>query len=506
MSSAGRNWQDIARGARVNFLGILARSARAIYLVFVARMFGVEVLGLYLLSWTVVDVSSKLGLFGLDRGLLRFLPRQGAGVDPELRARLTQSAVGIALSASLATAMALFLLAPLVARVVLNQAEAVPALRILAWGVVPLALSSVLLAITRVERRMEFDVWTRSLIEPGLLLGLALLFAGLGWQQYGLYVAKLVALTAGLGASIVFVRRLRLLAFRPLVRRALDRRFWWRETFASRLASFCLPIGCYDLLALSIVSLDFLFLARFVGPRELGIYGAAVQVAILIKKARQAFEPALIPVLSQELQRDNRAGARESLDRASRWVVAIDLGFLLVVAVFGREILRLFGPAFGDGALPLLLITLAWGINGVWGIAENVILLEKPHWNLWNWLAVAPLAVGLNLLLIPRFGLAGAAASLLAVMSVVCGARLWQAHRLVGWRPFHIELLTMGAVGLVVGLLTYALKGAGPDAVWFRVLLGAGMVAVYAGAIRRVGGLAGADMPSPAEGFDVQVE
>lgn len=504
MSRTRRNWQDIARGARVNFVGILARSLRAIYLVFVARLFGVEVLGLFLLSWTVVDVSAKLGLVGLDRGLLRFLPRQDAGAEPAIRARLVQTAVGIALAASLASAIALFLLAPLVARVVLNQAEAGPPLQILAWGIVPLALSSVLLAITRAERRMEFEAWTRSVIEPALLLGLALPVAALGWQRYGLYVAQLLALAGGLCASILFVHRLRLVAFGPMLGRLLDRRFWRHDTFTSRLASFSLPIGCYDLLAMSVVSIDFLVLARFVGPRELGIYGAAVQVGTLIKKARQAFEPALIPVLSQELQRNDRAGARESLDRVSRWVAAIDLGFLLVVAVFGGDILRLFGSGFATGALPLVLIALAWAVNGIWGIAENVVLLERPRWNLWNWVAGAPLAVGLNLLLIPRYGAVGAAASLVVVMSTMCAVRLWQARRLVGWWPFHTNLLVTGAVGFALGLVTWTLKAGGPDAVWFRVILGVGMVAVYAGVIRRIGGLTREDARSGRRATDVR--
>lgn len=478
-SPSGPDWQDIARGARVNFLGILARSFRAVYLILVARLFGAEVLGLYLLSWGVVDLLSKAGLFGLDRAVVRFVSPGDSG--PRRNARLTEI-LRLAVPTTVLTALGAYLLAPTLARVVLDQPAAVPPLRILAWGIVPLVLTSVLLAITRVERRMQYEVWTKSVVEPVLLLLGAVALAEVGEDGTGLYLAQLAALVGGFVAAVLIVRRLRLVRLSPLLTKPTHQA---GSALGLRpLVAFALPIAIYDLIAIGVMSLDFFMLARFVSPLELGVYGAAVQVAIVVKKARQGFEPILIPVLAQQLQRGDTCLARDGLDRVSRHILSIDVGFLLLVTVFGSEILRLFGDGFEAGATVLVLLTLAHSINGFWGFAENVAMLRRPQWNLWIWLAAAPVAVAVYGSVIPRFGAVGAAGGAVMIVLGIVGARLWHAKRLVGWSPSWRDAgWAFGLAGLI-GTVTYGLKVNGPDVIIYRVCLGAAMVAVYAWAAR----------------------
>lgn len=508
MTTALQNWRDIKRGTGVNLLGLLARSFRGIYLIVVARLFGAEVLGLFLLSWGVVDVVSKLGLFGLDRGLVRFLPRHDAPAGAEERERLVSSALAVVLPASLCTALALYVLADPVASVLLKQTAAIRPLQILAWAIVPDSLCAVLLAVMRVERRMQYEVWIRSLVEPASLLVVAIALSMTPWGALGLYIAQLAAFVISLLASIVVLARLRLVPVGRVLAQALRSATTIREPYVGRLRSFSFPIALYDFIAMAVMSLDLFLLARFVGAREIGIYGAAVQIAALVKKSRQSVEPVLIPVLAQELQQGRPEGVRRSLDDVTRWIVATNVGFLLLVGVFGREILRLFGPEFGAAAGVLFLVALAHAINGSWGIVENVILLQRPRWNLWNWVVSAPLAVGLNLALIPRFGPLGAAASVVIVLLVLAAARLWQTHCLIGWNPLNKDVVLVVGVSLLLAAPVFALKVLGPDSRPYRVALAIAMLGSYVLALRRlasrgtihlpVGGAPGGASP-PAE-------
>lgn len=480
--TARLDWQDIVRGARVNFLGILARSFRAVYLIFVARLFGAEVLGLFLLSWGVIDLLSKAGLAGLDRAVVRFV--QPGGRAPG-RDRVVAEIVWLAGITSTVTAAGVYLAAPTLAARVLDQPAVTLPLRILAWGIVPLVLTSVLLAVTRVERKMQYDVVTKSVVEPALLLLLAVALANHWTDGTGLYVAQLAALLGGLitAATIVSARQLVSLgSLLPPANRPLQTNGPIRLRV---LTAFALPIAVYDLIAMGVMSLDFFMLARFANPFELGVYGAAVQIAIVVKKTRQSFEPILLPVLSQQLDRSDVLSARNALDRVSHRVLALDIGFLLLVTVFGREILRLFGEGFEAGAPVLVLLTLAHSLNGFWGLAENVALLRRPVWNLWIWLAALPLAVLLYGSAIPRYGALGAAAGAVLIVAAVVGARLWQARRLIGWTPsFRTAARTFGLAGLLA-VAAYGLKTAGPDHAGFRVLLGVAVLAAYAWAVGR---------------------
>ena len=70
--------RDLAKGAFVNTLGIAAKVSKALYLLVVARFFGVDLLGLYLLAVASVDILSKVAGLGLDWGILRFAVQFGA--------------------------------------------------------------------------------------------------------------------------------------------------------------------------------------------------------------------------------------------------------------------------------------------------------------------------------------------------------------------------------------------------------------------------------------------
>jgi O-antigen/teichoic acid export membrane protein len=484
-TTAHRNWLDIRRGARVNFVGIAARSLRGVYLVLVARLFGSEVLGLFLLGWNAVDVLSKIGLLGLDRGLVRFLPPLATGEGGvHLRSVLVRGALGLGLGASALTTVALWWLAPWLADIVFAQAAAVLPLRILALGIVPLSLTQVLSSVTRVERRMEYEVWTRSVIEPALLLVFAALFWWRGWGGAGLYLAQLLALGGGLVAAASFVVRHGLVTFRTSSSHVPGAGPLWREPAIRRMAACSAPVAVYDLIAMGVASLDFFLLARFVGPGTLGMYGAAREVAALVKKTRQSFEPVLVPVLAQEWQQDRNEAAHDSLDRVVRWILVLNVGFLLVVGLLGGDVLELFGSGFGAAAATLFILAFAHAVNGSWGVAENVVLLRRPAWNLWNWMAIALLGLGLNLLLIPRWGTQGAAISLASVFLAAALLRSWEAHHLVGWQPFRREALLVFLVALVVALPAHALIVNGPDSVIYRAVLTAAAILAYGSGVR----------------------
>ena len=477
-----RDWQAIKRGTRTNFLGITIRTLRAAYLVFVARIFGSEILGYFLLAWGLIDVASKLGLFGMDRAVLRFVPSRGS-LPVEERRKMILSALGLTLLASLVTSTVLYLFSATLATHVLDQPHLLPAFRIMSWAVVPLTVSSVLLALTRIEKHMQYEVWVRSFVEPALLLSLALWFWTLGMQAAGLYLAQLLSLIGGLFLSLFFVARLDRDLWRDLSKKSGLGRLPNASKFVSQLAVFSLPIALYDLLAMAAMRLDLFLLAPHVTAQERGVYGAAAQTAFLVKKIRQSFEPIYAPVLADQLRSENTETLRHSLQNVTLWITAFSFGFLLLIALVGKEILLIFGPEFGRGSTVLLLLSWAYAINGFWGVTENVVLLKKPYWNLCNWIVSICLGTVLCLVLIPSYHLTGASLSIAIVFTVLNLLRLWQTYRLVKIHPLSSDsgLVVFSAVAL--GTCASFLLQAGPVTVLFRLTVALLTVALYGGAV-----------------------
>ncbi len=70
--------------------------------------------------------------------------------------------------------------------------------------------------------------------------------------------------------------------------------------------------------------------------------------------------------------------------RVAQWMLWILLPLLAVMALAGSLILSIYGPAFRQGAMWLNIVALACSMNCLVGLAETVIMVQRPRLNLVN--------------------------------------------------------------------------------------------------------------------------
>ena len=151
----------------------------------------------------------------------------------------------------------------------------------------------------------------------------------------------------------------------------------------------------------------------------------AVQIAELLMVLPAAIGILLFPTIAAT--RD-AASAHFTAAVHRHAVAAVTLGYL-VVALGARWIVSLlFGAAYSDSTTALLLL-----LPGIWCLSMQIILAndlagrDYPAFLPLTWSIVLTVNVGLNLIWIPRFGIAGAAAasSVAYALSFVLVLRYW---------------------------------------------------------------------------------
>jgi O-antigen/teichoic acid export membrane protein len=182
------------------------------------------------------------------------------------------------------------------------------------------------------------------------------------------------------------------------------------------------PIAASQAFGLLNYNFDSLLLGVVVGPAAVGSYAVAYRPVTMVLALPLTYFVALLPVLSRA-HAGNPAAFRDTVARSTAFSVALALpigvgGTLLADPV----IATLFGPAFATSA-PVLRI-LCW--SAVLVIARGTLCQAlnaagRSPLDLRCALASSALNVGLNLLLIPRYGTIGAAAA------TVAGDVLWLA-------------------------------------------------------------------------------
>jgi O-antigen/teichoic acid export membrane protein len=180
-------------------------------------------------------------------------------------------------------------------------------------------------------------------------------------------------------------------------------------TLARRVAAFGFRAQLGSIALLLNARLDFAIVGALVGPAALGIYAVASRYAELVRLPSLAMNYVLYPSYA----RDGRTVAADKARTMIRQIGWIPAAAAVPMALAGPIVLPLFfGPEFSKAALPAAVLLVGLVLVGVGGIISAFLTgVGRPGLNSLAIAAGLPVTLGLDLLLIPPFGVTGAAAA-----------------------------------------------------------------------------------------------
>lgn len=418
--------------------------------VILARSLGAGLFGIYTLGWTLLRAVGALATLGNEHGVLRFAAPNWPGEKAAAR-RIALRGGAVAVAAGAAAGLGLFLAAGWLEARVFALPGLARVLRLVAVALPLLAGARVLAAGTRVSRDMRPSVWAEDVTQPAahlLFLGLAL---AVGWGLLGAVGALVASYGVSLALAAWYLRRL-LGGAAPGDSPAVGVR---------ELVAFSFPAALAGALGNYVLWVDRLILGAFRSAAEVGVYQVAMQLSapfVVVVAALGAAIAPLIPAASA-----GEAGRLGGPFRAcTRWGLDACLALFLVVALAGSDlVLVLFGGEYHAAVAPLVVLAAARVAVAAAGPAGMVLILSGRQR---RWLAITggALAAGvlLQLALVPRFGMLGAAVATGTALVAMNGAALvavWGELAVYPWdRGLAKGLLAAGAAavaGVAVRLL-----------------------------------------------------
>ena len=137
-------------------------------------------------------------------------------------------------------------------------------------------------------------------------------------------------------------------------------------------------------------------------------------------------------------------------------------------------------PEYAAGSSAVLLLLAGRLFDGITGV-NGTIVVTSPRYRfdlVFN-LSLAALVVGLNWVLIPRYGLAGAAGAYCVALVGINTARTWFVWHSYGLQPFDGRIARILAVAGAAGLAAWALPETGNA--WLTLLLRGGVLTLLYG-------------------------
>jgi O-antigen/teichoic acid export membrane protein len=155
---------------------------------------------------------------------------------------------------------------------------------------------------------------------------------------------------------------------------------------------------------------DIIMLGILRGPQEAGIFAVASYGAGFVSFMLIAVNTAIAPSIAR-LWRNHELGELQRLiTRSSRTVAVATLPLAAGLALAAERFMGLFGLQFVKGADAMALLCLAQFVNAALGSVGLILnMSDNERWTAGGVGIAALLNVTLNVLLIPRWGLSGAA-------------------------------------------------------------------------------------------------
>ena len=179
--------------------------------------------------------------------------------------------------------------------------------------------------------------------------------------------------------------------------------------------------------------LAILFAGPFLAPDALATFGVCLKLALLIGFAVQVLHQITLPDAADAYVGEQHGLLRRLITRANGLGMMVCLASTIGVTVLGQWILGLFGPEFLAGHLCLVILSLSQLVRASLGPASHILALAGQERSTIPVSIVSMAALGvLNAVLIPTFGLVGAALSVLLTTLIWAGWLAALSHRRAG--------------------------------------------------------------------------
>jgi len=430
-------------------------SARSLFrnILFSSGLYSIALIGQRLIGVLLLSITTRF-LETSDYGVLELLEQTTSVITLLLGLNLSaalgyfyfhedsaegrRSAIGTTLYGSaivgLVIALAGWAASRGLSKLVFRNATYAPYLVLVFLGLPIALLAEAGMTWLRVENRQKAFV-IAALGRNGLSCFSAIVFVALlRWHVWGmLYTNLLAASCAALGLVFYCYK-----VGKPLFEMKL----------LLRMMRFSLPIGISTIAVFIIHFGDRFVLTRYLPLSEIGLYGLAYKLGMLISVVQASFETYWSAQVYQIVRRED---ARVVVARVFSYLVLAMTFSGLALMVATRPGLRILAPPSYAGAAVLVPIILAAYILRTMGDFFRTffyVTKHPPYDAVCNWIGAGVCVAG-YLILIPIAGTKGAAfATLLAffVIGVISAVWVYQV------RPYQLEGTRLAKIGLATGV------------------------------------------------------
>lgn len=440
--------------------------------VVITRTIGAELFGKYSLANSIFQILSVFAVFGLNTGVVRLASKYNAKQDAGAIKGTLYSGIIITLWFSISLVVLVMILAPFISRKAFSHVEGFDLiLRVYMLSLPFSALMMVLNGYTQGLKTLKYSVIVELLSRPVIRLLVVIGLFVVGLRLFAVLFGALASYAAAAAMAFYFGRKISPFDFKKTATRLVT-----KELFV-----YSVPLVFARFMSVVITRSNNILVGFFKDATSTGLFGAAAMVSPFISLGLASFGKIFAPIISELWERGEHVELQATFKAVTKWVISLGLPIFLVLLLFSRELLVVFGKDFPKAATTLRLLSVGQMVDaGVGPIGFILSMTGRQNLNLINSIILAAVNVVLNVILIPRYGIAGAGLATSVSFGLLNIVRVVQVKILYGFTPFRRDLYKPAAAGLITLVIFYFAKSRlGWERLAGTLVLCAAFVAVY---------------------------
>jgi len=425
------------------------------YRVIIARDFGPDIYGSFSLALAIFSFAITLSFLGFSEGILRFTPLyRGTKKINNIRYILRWSISILTISSVLFGAL-LFFASEFISINIFHDPNLIIFLKVLSFVFPFCIIGSVFLCFIRGFEKAKEYTFISEFLQNAAKLVFLIFFIVLGMKSSSIVFSHFAGVLLVSIVSYFYCRYKLPEIFKKNVLNGKT-----KKKVRSKFVFYSIPLIFSGILYVLFGYMDSILIGIFKSPSDVGFYNAALPIATFLSFIPTLFLQIFFPMITREFFEKKFELVHESAKQVQKWVFIINLPLFFLMFLFSGAFINLFfGAQYLVAEQALRILSVGFFFYSMTQISENLILaIGKSKILLVNVSVLILLNIVLNLILIPKYGIEGAALSVTLSYILLYITLLFQVHYYMKIFPLKRKMFLVLISAIIPALLLIYIK------------------------------------------------
>lgn len=376
----------------------------------ISRQYGAEGVGIYNLTFSIMTFLSIIATMGINISILRYVGQFNKNKEIHKLKYLYHYALELVIPFSLLLAVVLFYYSDFIAENVLNNHIYNSILKFCAIIIPFLAINNISIEFIRGLKQLKISEYLRSVNQPIInIILLILLGINIIDKLVPVYILGVGILINSI-AAVMFIRnKLNKITIINNIK------FSKKELISTSLPMMVVSISSFVMGNITLYLLEIYYTSY-----EVGVYSVVLKITAMISLILIVVNTISAPKFSELYWNGNFYELQTVLDYSSKIIFLFSISLAILLIIFSKEILSIFGEEYISGEYALYILIIGQLINSITGSVSIFLNMTGHQTVLRNIILISTIiTIPMSYVLTLLYGINGAAISFVIGMSLL---------------------------------------------------------------------------------------